>query len=67
MSIKGTKNRTKSVKIICRRVTGPEPLYFFASVAKKEDLEQIAGVFRNCRAGKRALRRNSSNTSKGEW
>ena len=45
-SIKGTKTEQKPVEIFAGGVAGTEPLrIFFASVAKKEGFEQIAGVF----------------------
>ena len=67
MSIKGTKTEQNLLKSFAGESQARSRYTFFASVAKKEGYEQIAGVFMETAEQEKSTRRNSSNTSKGEW
>ncbi len=67
MSIKGTKTEQNLLKSFAGESQARSRYTFFASVAKKEGYEQIAGVFMKLPSRKKSTRRNSSNTSREEW
>ena len=67
MSIKGTKTEQNLLKSFAGESQARSRYTFFASVAKKEGYEQIAGVFMETAEQEKSTRRNSSNTSREEW
>ena len=66
-SIKGTKTEQNLLKSFAGESQARSRYTFFASVAKKEGYEQIAGVFMERQNRKRSMQKNSSNILKGVW
>lgn len=67
MSIKGTKTEQNLLKSFAGESQARSRYTFFASVAKKEGFEQIAGVFMETADRKKNTPRDSSNSWKAEW
>ncbi len=66
-SIKGTKTEQNLLKSFAGESQARSRYTFFASVAKKEGYEQIAGVFMETAEQEKEHAKNSSNILKGVW
>lgn len=67
MSIKGTKTEQNLLKSFAGESQARSRYTFFASVAKKEGFEQIAGVFMETAEQEKNMLKSSSNTLKEVW